>query len=460
MAVSVALLNDDLHVPRSHKRDTLLPRTGVTGDSHHQHGLRSRIKVLVGLYEQLRKCNPSQRLVNDEDYSEARRGHEGSEYRKRELFRPYETTLRIAVPPKYEEALLDLPPDYSNTELLATTQLSEDASHHDKAVTYGGQQHRTSTALFLDVQPKVDFSDVEGIRMVANKKTKQAAKKAQMDKWADSDNEDGTAGGADGGDGGDNNGGGDGASGAGGDGGDPPGGDDGDDWFTYPGASKKDKKKKKKNAWQDEDESEQKAEDEAKKAEEEAAVAANVAPEADAMDDFGGFASVKTKKKGKKGKAEPDPLPPPEPEPEPAEDSFDLGASAIADANGEDEWGGFATAKTAKKKTKKDKVCCIPFLIALVCWSCDDNDARGYQLCAHATSHTRNAQTLSITPHRGTGKENHDLRSCKMHESHVYPRTAAGKEVLRCGLQSSGLRNLKLNLHPGAYVDAAPLTAI
>ena len=66
-------------------------------------------------------------------------------------------------------------------------------------------------------------------------------------------------------------------------------------------------------------------------------------------------------KEKEKGKAEPDPLP--EPEPEPVKDSFDLGASAMADANGEDAWGGFSTAKSAKKKTKKGKVRLRVFLL-------------------------------------------------------------------------------------------------
>lgn len=105
-------------------------------------------------------------------------------------------------------------------------------------------------------------------------------------------------------------------------------------------------KKKKKNAWaDDEDEEAKKAEEEAKKAEEEAAAPA--ATEAD--DDWG--VSTSKKKKGKKGKAEPDPVPPPEPEKDTA---ADLAASGTLDANAEDEWGGFTSAKS-KKKDKKDK---------------------------------------------------------------------------------------------------------
>ena len=43
-------------------------------------------------------------------------------------------------------------------------------------------------------------------------------------------------------------------------------------------------------------------------------------------------------------------IPPPPPVPEPsAWDTLDLGASATADGNVEDDWGGFTSAKAAKK---------------------------------------------------------------------------------------------------------------
>lgn len=53
------------------------------------------------------------------------------------------------------------------------------------------------------------------------------------------------------------------------------------------------------------------------------------------------------KKKGKKGKAEPEPEPEPPKSPEPAMDTIDLGASANADAV--DDWGAFATVGKKKK---------------------------------------------------------------------------------------------------------------
>ena len=51
-----------------------------------------------------------------------------------------------------------------------------------------------------------------------------------------------------------------------------------------------------------------------------------------------------------KNDPEPEEIPPPPAVPEPsAWDTLDLGASATADANAEDDWGGFTSAKTTKK---------------------------------------------------------------------------------------------------------------
>lgn len=84
-------------------------------------------------------------------------------------------------------------------------------------------------------------------------------------------------------------------------------------------------------------------EEEEKKKKEEEEAAANAGATND-FDDWGAFTSVGKKKKGKK---EAD-IPPPPPEP------VDLGASATADALGDDDWG-FSTGKKKKDK-KKGKV--------------------------------------------------------------------------------------------------------
>jgi hypothetical protein len=323
----------------------------------------------VGYWEELKDCNTPRRafagIGNTSKFGIPSNNRDGA---PRDLFKPYGAVSSIAVPPPtYEESIQDLPPDYTTTDDQATVQVVKDAIAPEKAgICLDSEKVCRNKSGCCEFEVKVDFSKIDGIRSYANKKAKKAAKQAQRDKWADSDNEDKQDDGADGGDGGSGNGGGDGGSGAGGDGGDPPGGGDGggdggedggdggDDWFDF-GTSKKDKKKKKKNAWADlmEEEDEKKKEEEAKKAEEDAAAAANVntAADADAMDDWGAFATVGKKKKGKKGKAEPEPPPP---EPDPIVETIDLGASATADANMEDEWGGFTSAK--KKKNKKGKV--------------------------------------------------------------------------------------------------------
>ena len=123
-------------------------------------------------------------------------------------------------------------------------------------------------------------------------------------------------------------------------------------------------KKKKKNAWLDDEEDADKKAEEAKKAEEEAN--GNGAAEADPLDDWGAFATVGKKKKGKKGKAEPDEPMAPEPETKSAWDTLDLGTSATADANADDDWGGFTTGK--KKKTKKGKVRYISLVVFRQRW--------------------------------------------------------------------------------------------
>jgi len=160
--------------------------------------------------------------------------------------------------------------------------------------------------------PKVDFSILDNLRTHAKKKAKQAAKKTQQDKWADSGDEgekkddegaDGT------GEGGDGAGGVDGGGGGGDDGNGNNGGDDWDEWNNT-GGKKNKKKKKGKNAWEDDDEEEERK----KKEEEETAAAAEAGvagndpwgtnpggAEANAEDEWGGFTAGK-KKKGKKNK--------------------------------------------------------------------------------------------------------------------------------------------------------------
>jgi hypothetical protein len=149
-------------------------------------------------------------------------------------------------PPTYEESLLDLPPDYTCTDALATVDCSAKTVDVFSLHVWREEKSKAgSDSTYYDI----DFSH-NGAIQHAGKKAKQAAKKAQQAKWLDSDNEENKDGGADDGDGGDGGGGdGDGGAGAGGDGGDPPGGGNDDDEWGNTGGKKKKDKKKKKNAW-------------------------------------------------------------------------------------------------------------------------------------------------------------------------------------------------------------------
>lgn len=100
-------------------------------------------------------------------------------------------------------------------------------------------------------------------------------------------------------------------------------------------------------AWEEAEEEEKKREEEEAKKAEEAGAGGAEAEE----DSWGAFATVGKKKKGAKaGKVD---LPAAETETK----GFDLGASATADANPDDEWGGWDTGKSKKKKdAKKGKV--------------------------------------------------------------------------------------------------------
>lgn len=242
MAVSVASYSADLHVHDWPKRGTPQRKIGLD-NGELQRGLRSRIRALVGHWEELRESKVS-RSPYSGSLPSWREALNAKDVARRELFKPCGTVRPAHVPPPtYEESIQDLPPDYSETGAIATACVWKDA--RDVLLGNGDQKFHPDVK---DMPGDFDVSQIDGIRSCANKKAKKAAKAAQQAKWADSDNEENKD---EGGDGQDGDGGGDGGSGAGGDGGDPPGGgDNGDDdeWWNT-GNSKKDKKKKKKNAW-------------------------------------------------------------------------------------------------------------------------------------------------------------------------------------------------------------------
>lgn len=243
MAVSVAVPNEDLLARSLRKVDTERQRSGTLGD----FCMKSRLKTFGAWWEHLRNAEGDHRSHATKRHARTALTANKQSTATRELFRPYCTALPFAVPPPtYEESIQDLPPDYTDTDgqaivqlCLITVEAKEDDSIHAQGHWNEGKPCSQPSRSGKSAS-EIDWSQIEGVRSHANKKAKQAAKKAQQDKWADSDNEDKQSGGADGGDGGDN-GGGDGGSGAGGDAPDGSGGgDDADDWGGW-GSSKKDK---------------------------------------------------------------------------------------------------------------------------------------------------------------------------------------------------------------------------
>ena len=264
MAVSVVSSSEDLLVRGLLRRD--IPRRKIGLDEARKqfsYGLRSRIKALVGLWEELRDSNsvedaPSSIVVGKQSHGGLHNGDQDpvetqletiqngcglrgcqSESKFRignevaDLFRPHSDVRPDAVPPPtYEDSLQDLPPDYTSTDALATSYF---LTHEIEKSNYYVLDQKLHFWV-PETHEKVDLTEIEGIRSYANKKAKKAAKAAQQAKWADSDNEEnGNAEGGDGEGGGDGGDGGDGGAGAGGDGGDPPGGGDGgddDDWWN------------------------------------------------------------------------------------------------------------------------------------------------------------------------------------------------------------------------------------
>ncbi|KAK4995995.1 hypothetical protein LTR66_004316, partial [Elasticomyces elasticus] len=222
-------------------------------------------------------------------------------------------------PPTYEESQEDTPPDYTATDAPAIVNLAWfDLKEHLECYRKLWDSCSQGPAKEPTLAPDIDFSTPHNVRVRGKKKAKQAAARAQKDKWADDDDEEQKP--ADDGEQNGDNDGGDGAGAGGAGGGDGNGGDDGDDWDD--GKKKKGKKDKKKNAFSwDEDDEDQKKEDEElkKKEEEDAALAASAATigesaggDANPDDEWGGFATAGKKKKGKKGKnVEPTPPPPP-----------------------------------------------------------------------------------------------------------------------------------------------------
>lgn len=206
-------------------------------------------------------------------------------------------------PPSYEEAISDLPPEYSTIPVLARAKVSTP----EPAPPHKIRDHKRQAPGQCDPSASIDFGEPYGAR--EHKKKKGAtAKKTQTNKSAGSDNEGETNANNEGQDGGDAGSGGgsagDGNNGGGGDDGGDGGDDPGDDWTDWATGGSKKKNKKKKA-----EEEEQRAKEEEEKKAAEAAAATSAAnnlswadeTEANADDIWAGFTTAGKKKKDKKG---------------------------------------------------------------------------------------------------------------------------------------------------------------
>ncbi|KAF2211418.1 hypothetical protein CERZMDRAFT_106400 [Cercospora zeae-maydis SCOH1-5] len=310
----------------------------TTSPSDEKNVLRTRVRRLVGLWEQWTGGKEAPGCASSDPQHVA----------TKDLWKPTKSAAEeVGALPSYEECVSDLPPDYNATGALAYARCMQDTEVATNGVKTRTQRDTSGQLLSQACDVKVDFNCEHGYRAHAKKK-KQAAKVAAKSKCAESDSEEkkdeAPAGGDDNGAGG----GGDGAGGAG----DPPGGnggdgggDDGDEWNT--GGGKKNRKGKKKQA-DDEDEQEKAAEEESPAV----ADTGTASADADPLDDWGTFATVGKKKKPKKSAfawdAEPEPEAPVEPVADPP--------PAAAETPAEDDGGSFATVGKKGKKSKKSAI--------------------------------------------------------------------------------------------------------
>ena len=221
-------------------------------------------------------------------------------------------------PPSYDDAIIDLPPEYGTPDILAEAQVLVPETAPEKC-DRASKEKQASILPDPTTGTLINLDDNSNFRMHPKKKKGAAAKKATSNKWAGSGDEGekkddppppevggggDASGGAGGGDGGD-----------GGGGGDDGAGDDPDDWF---GTSTKKKKKKGKKA-EEEEKAKEEEERKAKEEEEQKAKEEEEAKAAAAAADAGNSLSW---------------------------------ADEVAEANPDDSWAGFATAGKKKKKKK------------------------------------------------------------------------------------------------------------
>lgn len=250
--------------------------------------------------------------------------------------------------PNYNDCVNDCPPDYTNSDALATLNYNPPA-YAPSSFTSKCSSQDSKEKPPCPIEPKVDFGYRENLREHKKKRKGAAAK----NKWESDNEEEKKLEGDNNGDQSGDAGGSGGADGAGGEGG--GGGNDDDDWDD---GKKKGKKDKKKSAF-----SWDALEDEDNKDEEEKNNDSPPVEEAPPEeDDWAGFTTASSKKKKKKGKNA-DPEPPPdddEPDDAPPKVDLDFGNSNSFSFGSNGAWGtkpadddGWATFGGSKKDKKK-----------------------------------------------------------------------------------------------------------
>jgi hypothetical protein len=282
-------------------------------------------------------------------------GHAYNDHNDETFTKPLKLPTLLALdleeaPPSYNDCLNDCPPDYTNSDALATLKFEPPAYAPSPSTSIRSQKREGDP--ICSSEPKVDFGYRDNLREHKKKKKGAAAAKNSWD--SDNDEEKKPEG--------DNNGdqpsgagGSGGADGAGGDGGEGGGNDD-DDWDD--GKKKKKGKKDKKTtafSWDALDDEENK--DEEEKKDDPPPVEEAPAEE----DDWAGFTTASKKKKKKGKNTDPDP-PPDDPPPDdgPPKVDLDFGGSNSFSFGSNGAWGakpaeddGWATSgKKDKKKTK------------------------------------------------------------------------------------------------------------
>jgi hypothetical protein len=136
----------------------------------HEFGLKTRLQMLVGFWEDV-----TTRENAPKTFKTGRADEQGI---TKDIWRPYRSAaiaLEKAAPPAYEDAIWDLPPDYTATDACAHVldlRCGEARIEHGLA----DQQEKGERKQLYEVgDVKVNFSATDNIRSRANKKAKKVS---------------------------------------------------------------------------------------------------------------------------------------------------------------------------------------------------------------------------------------------------------------------------------------------